>query len=115
MLAVRRKDDTPFDSQLTVVIDGVEHTDCMVYLYEDYAIVAVPFGKLYSGDSLPGDLNGDDEVTAEDVEALLMHSLYPKDYPVEVEVDYNGDGEITAADVEMLLMYFLYPEDFPLV
>lgn len=48
--------------------------------------------------AVPGDVNGDGEVTAADVTALY-DVLLNNDYSNVVNGDQNGDGEITAADV----------------
>jgi len=64
--------------------------------------------------TLPGDYNGDDQVTNADVVALLWNSLFPEDYPLDGDGDLNHDGQITNGDVVALLWYSLFPEDYPL-
>ncbi len=49
-------------------------------------------------DAIPGDVNGDGEVTAADVTALYDY-LLNNDTTRIINGDQNGDGEITAADV----------------
>ena len=51
-----------------------------------------------AGDVIPGDVNGDGNVTAADVTALYG-VLLNNDYSNVVNGDQNGDGEITAADI----------------
>ncbi len=56
---------------------------------------------LIVGDSpsfVPGDVNGDGEVTAADITALYS-AMLNNDLSFVVNGDQNGDGEITAADV----------------
>lgn len=48
--------------------------------------------------AVPGDVNGDGEVTASDV-TLLYNILLNDDYTGVVNADQNGDGEITSADI----------------
>lgn len=50
------------------------------------------------GAFVPGDVNGDGEVTASDV-TLLYNIILNDDYEGVVNADQNGDGEITSADV----------------
>ena len=47
---------------------------------------------------VPGDVNGDGEVTATDV-TLLYNIMLNNDYTGVVNPDQNGDGEVTSADV----------------
>ena len=50
------------------------------------------------GTAVPGDVNGDGEVTATDV-TLLYNIMLNNDYTGVVNADQNGDGEVTSADV----------------
>ena len=47
---------------------------------------------------VPGDVNGDGEVTAADV-TLLYNVLLNENYTNVVNADQNGDGDVTAGDV----------------
>ena len=47
---------------------------------------------------VPGDVNGDGEVTATDV-TLLYNIILNDDYTGVVNADQNGDGDITSSDV----------------
>ena len=51
-----------------------------------------------AGDVIPGDVNGDGNVTAADVTALY-DVLLNNDYSNVANGDQNGDGYITAADI----------------
>ena len=62
-----------------------------------------------------GDLDGNGKTTDADAIYLLMHTVFPEDYPVSGDCDYNGDGKVTDADAIYLLMYTFFPEDYPLV
>ena len=48
--------------------------------------------------AVPGDVNGDGEVTGSDVTALYNHILFGQDTEV-FNGDQNGDGEVTGSDV----------------
>jgi len=48
--------------------------------------------------SVPGDVNGDGEVTGSDVTALYNHILFGQDTEI-FNGDQNGDGEVTGSDV----------------
>ena len=47
---------------------------------------------------VPGDVNGDGEVTGSDVTALYNHILFGQDTDI-FNGDQNGDGEVTGSDV----------------
>ena len=49
-------------------------------------------------DVVPGDVNGDGEVTGSDVTALYNHILFGQDTEI-FNGDQNGDGEVTGSDV----------------
>ena len=66
------------------------------------------------GDSLPGDIDGDNAIDNKDVEYLLWYTLFPDDYSVSVNADFNSDNVIDNQDVEYLLWHTLFPEDYPL-
>ena len=61
----------------------------------DYELVTT---GVTAGDVIPGDVNGDGNVTAADVTALYDVMLN-NDYSNVVNGDQNGDGLITAADI----------------
>ena len=63
---------------------------------------------------IPGDLDGDEEITEADAIYLLMASYFPDQYPLEQSCDYDGDGEITEADAIYLLMASYFPDQYPL-
>ena len=48
--------------------------------------------------TVPGDVNGDGEVTGSDVTALYNHILFGQDTEI-FNGDQNGDGEVTGSDV----------------
>ena len=48
--------------------------------------------------AIPGDVNGDGEVTADDV-TLLYNILLNDNYEGAINPDQSGDGEITSADI----------------
>ena len=63
---------------------------------------------------IPGDLNGDGEVTDEDAIYLLFYTFFPEDYPLNQDGDFNGDGEVTDEDAIYILFYTFFPEDYPI-
>ena len=68
-----------------------------------------------TGAVLPGDLDGDFEVSNRDVEYLLWYTLFPDDYPLNMDADFNGDRNVNNQDVEYLLWHTLFPGDYPIV
>lgn len=65
---------------------------------------------------IPGDMDGDGEVTAADAEYLLYYTIFgEEDYPINQPADFTNDGSIDAADAEYLLYYTIFgEEDYPL-
>lgn len=63
----------------------------------------------------PGDLNGDNIATNEDVVILLWCVLFPGMFPLDGDVDFTGDGKLNNDDVIALLWYVLFPDEFPLM
>ena len=66
--------------------------------------------------AIPGDHNGDGEVTSADAILLLRGILTPETYPIADpgSADWNGDGTVNTADAVYLLRYSLLPEQYPL-
>ena len=75
-------------------------------------MIAICLGQVREG--IPGDFTGDGLVTDADVIYLLWHTVFPEDYPIEIEADFTGDDLITDADVIYLLWHTVFPEDYPL-
>ncbi len=65
-------------------------------------------------EATPGDMNGDDKVTNDDVVALMWNALFPEQYPLTVNGDVNKDGKVTNDDVVTLMWHALFPEQYPL-
>ena len=63
---------------------------------------------------LPGDFNGDNAVSNEDVIALLWNTLFPEENPLEIPGDLTGDNAVSNEDVIKLLWHCLFPEENPL-
>ncbi len=65
-----------------------------------------------------GDLNGDEEVTADDAIYLLYHVFFPsqEDYAVNQPIDFNNDTEENADDAIYLLYHVFFKEsgNYPL-
>jgi hypothetical protein len=84
-----------FNNGTTQTAD-LEYVAGGVYNLAGKLLYTVPGG---GGDTpIPGDVNGDGEVTAADVTALYSW-LLNSDNSSLVNGDQNGDGEITAADI----------------
>ncbi len=96
------------------VIDDVQLDGCYVALpeggYFDRGQLCNAQGQTYYGpyqilrtqaEAVPGDVNGDGNVTSTDVTALYSY-LLNNDSSAIVNGDQNGDGSITSADVTMV-------------
>jgi hypothetical protein len=71
----------------------------ITYAVEGIAAYGVTTAKFESPVVVvPGDVNGDGEVTAADVTALY-NILLNNDWTGVIMADQNGDGEVTAADI----------------
>ena len=56
------------------------------------------YTNLSGSGAIPGDVNGDGDVTGSDVTALYNHILFGQDTEI-FNGDQNGDGEVTGSDV----------------
>ena len=65
-------------------------------------------------EQVKGDIDGNGDVTNEDVVALLWNTLFPEENPINGFADFNGDGSVTNEDVVVLLWHTLFPEENPL-
>lgn len=64
--------------------------------------------------AIPGDINGDCQVTREDVMQLLWHITFPAEFPIDTYADFTGDGQVDRDDVMQLLWHITFPAEFPL-
>lgn len=62
----------------------------------------------------PGDIDGNEAVTSDDVVQLLLHISLPGMFPIDADADFTGDGAVTSDDVIQLLLHLSLPELFPL-
>lgn len=68
-----------------------------------------------SNDTVQGDLNGDNAVTAQDAVYLMYHTLYSEDYALNQDADFDASGSVDSDDAVYLLYYVLYgAEEYPL-
>ena len=63
---------------------------------------------------IPGDFNSDWETTDADAVYLLRSTLFPEDYPSQMDMDVNSDGQVTDADAVYLLRHTLFLDQYPL-
>ena len=65
---------------------------------------------------IPGDLDGNQQVSADDVVALLLYLSMSDVFPLPegAEADFTGDGAVTTDDAVALLLYISMPDQFPL-
>ena len=66
---------------------------------------------------LPGDTDGDGQLTTGDAVYLLLHVMFGEtDYPVAIpDLDLNGDGQLTTDDAVYLLLHVMFgAEDYPI-
>ena len=61
-----------------------------------------------------GDINGDRQVTTDDVIDLLLHVSLPDQFPITAKADFTGDSLVTTDDVIQLLLHISMPDEFPL-
>lgn len=79
-------DNSHLLATLVTTIGGETHTVKIKFTHGEQQVV------------VPGDVNGDGNVTAADVTALYS-ILLSNDYTGVVNADQSGDGQVTAADV----------------
>ena len=87
--------------------DGSEYRECSICHEREERV-------LPAGEYLPGDINGDEKITLDDVEYMLNYVYFPELYPIRQECDYNKDGRITLDDVSYLLNHIYFPDLYPL-
>ncbi len=63
---------------------------------------------------LPGDTDGDNEVTSDDATYLLNYTFFPGLYPINQDCDFDGDGAVDSDDAVYLLNHTFFPNLYPL-
>ena len=63
---------------------------------------------------IPGDINGDEEITDQDAIYLLFSYYFPDKYPVDQPCDFNNDGFVTDQDAIYLLFHYYFPDKYPI-
>ena len=110
-----------YGDTVTVPADPTkENTSAVTYKFIgwDKQIVPVEDNATYTAqfesiNKIP-DLDGNGELTDADAVYLLRHTLFPEDYPANMDMDINCDGEVTDADAVYMLRHTLFPELYPL-
>ena len=66
--------------------------------------------------TIPGDLDGDREVTDDDAIYLLLYTFFPDEYQIDDPdaFDLDGDGDVDDDDAIWLLLYTFFPENYPI-
>jgi len=70
----------------------------------------------FAAELIPGDLNGDGELTSDDAIYLLKSVFSRESFPIPegMDMDNNSDGEITSDDAIYLLKAVFSRDSFPL-
>ena len=92
----------PHDLEETVDEQGNKYMECVCGY------------KTEVKETISGDIDDDGVVTDDDALYLLMHILFPDDYPSNTNCDFDGDGSVTDNDALYLLLHVFFPEDYPL-
>ena len=99
-----------FVSLLTVVV--------LIFSLMTFTFVGTSAAEALEGDvndTVQGDLNGDNAVTAQDAVYLMYHTLYSEDYALNQDADFDASGSVDSDDAVYLLYYVLYgAEEYPL-
>lgn len=114
--ASRAQLDMEYDYFLCCNDNFVDHTRDLEYLtpvFESQYPMASEDYTPTTG-TVPGDIDGNGEVTTDDVVALLLHVSMPDLFPVGVPADFTGDSVVTTDDVIQLLLHVSMPDIFPL-
>ena len=76
--------------------------------------ISAVVGKISITSAIPGDVNGDEQVTSDDAIHLLYYTLLPDLYPINQSGDFDGSGDVNSDDAIYLLYYTLLPDLYPL-
>ncbi|MBO5868228.1 MAG: dockerin type I repeat-containing protein [Oscillospiraceae bacterium] len=100
----------------TEIISGVFDPENNTFTFETdkfstYALVYADKSR-----AMPGDLDGNDAVNADDVVTLLLYLTMPDLFPLAdgADADFTHDGVLTTDDAVQLLLHISMPDLFPL-
>lgn len=75
-------------------------------------VTNVTSGTVEIASEIPGDINHDEVVNADDAVLLLNHLTHDTQIAYKGSLDFNGDGKENKSDVVALLRFVLFPDDF---
>lgn len=95
------------DYEIEAVQDGLPTKKIAMTVAEQDMILDILMAIL-------GDIDGNEQITRDDVIRLLLHVTMPGRFPLDAEADFNGDNQVTRDDVIRLLLHVTMPNRFPL-
>ena len=95
------------DYEIEAVQDGLPTKKVSMSVLDQDLIIDILMAIL-------GDIDGNEQITRDDVIRLLLHVTMPNRFPLDAEADFDGDGNVTRNDVIRLLLHVTMPNRFPL-
>lgn len=85
----------------------------MIVLVQILPVSTYASDRMQAADSIPGDCNGDGEITTDDAILILRMTLGLIEPDISA-ADFDGDGEITSVDALSVLRIALGIDDEPI-
>lgn len=98
---VKETADVGSTSDIVLTYDADEVCD----IEENKVLFAIDNGSASALDHVPGDINGDQSLTAKDLLRLAKHFTGWEDEVNELALDVNGDGKVNSQDLLRLSKY----------